>query len=354
MEAMRRYQGIAARVAQREHSHWIPVLLRIGAARARFGLSASEYALYELHRKPWHRLSSYLTKKQATALYARFNPASALQLADDKIEFQRRCAAAGLPTVDILAVLSRTLSTEPGKPPVYRGFEELLNQDRLWSAGALVLKPRADSLGTGVRVVARMDAQLVDINGQALDIAAFVHELHHDMQRDDYLVQPFLRAHAALSRLGAGRALGTLRLVTLRSGDDVRIVYGLIRIPGGSGPTDNFLGGAGGNLIAAIDLARGVIGPARGRQPEDSGEWLRPHRENPATGVPIEGHQIPHWSEVTALVMRATEAFPELALLGWDVAVLDDGPCLIEVNRNPDVAGAQTTTGQGIRALLRL
>ncbi len=38
-----------------------------------------------------------------------------------------------------------------------------------------------------------------------------------------------------------------------------------------------------------------------------------------------------------ALVVRTHELFPDLVALGWDVAILEDGPCLVEVNKGPDV-----------------
>ena len=57
------YIDAATQIAAREHVNQPLTLLRMLAAKAAFGLSATEYAQYGLQRKPFARLADYQTKK---------------------------------------------------------------------------------------------------------------------------------------------------------------------------------------------------------------------------------------------------------------------------------------------------
>ena len=53
---------------------------------------------------------------------------------------------------------------------------------------------------------------------------------------------------------------------------------------------------------------------------------------HPDTGARIEGVAVPDWQAVRRMALRCMRAFPDLSYAGWDVAVTQDGPVLIEVN----------------------
>jgi hypothetical protein len=46
---------------------------------------------------------------------------------------------------------------------------------------------------------------------------------------------------------------------------------------------------------------------------------------------------LPHWDEVKALAVRAHAAFAGRLMIGWDIAITEDGPVVIEGNRGPDM-----------------
>jgi hypothetical protein len=83
-----------------------------------------------------------------------------------------------------------------------------------------------------------------------------------------------------------------------------------------------------------VDLATGRLGPATDLGVRVDSAW---HARHPATGAQIEGRLLPHWPEALALVQRAHDLIGDRVAVGWDVAILEDGPCLIEGNGKPDV-----------------
>lgn len=347
------YLDTAAQIAARSRGNRARELLRMLAAKARFGLSASEYGQYGLHEQPFSRLGDYQTKKQTTALFERVNPLVERPQVEDKLRFHRLCLEAGLPVPQLHAVLSRRGTQGINDFPVHRGFPEIVERFREHAEVRLILKPQNDALGTGVRFVCVRHGEVFDIEDRPLALESFCAALDRDMERDDYLVQEFVRPHPAMAALGSGKALGTLRILAQLRDEQVTLLYALSRIPCGNNPHDNFSGGRTGNLIAAVDTETGRLHVAYGRRDPRYDRLMERFERNPDTGRPIAGEVVPQWSVIRDVVERAARTFPALPVLGWDIALSDVGVVVIEANSNPDIIGAQVSTGAGARQLMR-
>lgn len=358
-EAARRTGGLtnyiatAAEVGGQLAANRYLVLLRMLCAKALYGLSAAEYGLYGLHRRPFFRVSAYRTKKQTTAWFNRINPGDRKPLVEDKLAFHRKCQSANLPVPPLLAVLSSRSPHDADGFPLLTCFSDVQRHFAGHDSLRLILKPRSDAMGTGVRFVELRSGEPFDIEGRPIDAVPFADSLHFDMRRDDYLVQSFVRPHPDVARLGSGKALGTLRIVTFLKGSEFWVLYALMRIPSLGNVHDNFSAGASGNLIANVDVVTGRLGPAWGRRNGGFPRLLESFDCNPDTGLPVRGEALPQWAEIRDAVRRAAHAFRELPFLGWDFALSDNGIVIIEANSNPDIVGAQVSTGKGARELLR-
>jgi hypothetical protein len=89
-----------------------------------------------------------------------------------------------------------------------------------------------------------------------------------------------------------------------------------------------------GGIAAAVDLDEGRLDQATHMGMDARRGWIDRH---PDTGGLITGRLLPMWDEVRELVLRAHSAFNDWVVVGWDVAILADGPCLVEGNNGPDV-----------------
>ena len=120
-----------------------------------------------------------------------------------------------------------------------------------------------------------------------------------------------------------------------------QILLALYRMPTGSSPVDNFSRGC---LAAPIDLATGRLGRAVRKDLR-----LLPVAtdRHPDTRARIEGFQLPWWPEAVSLALSAHAAvhWDGIPAVGWDIALLDDGPVLIEGNNLPCSTGTQMITG---------
>jgi hypothetical protein len=97
------------------------------------------------------------------------------------------------------------------------------------------------------------------------------------------------------------------------------------KIPSGETVADNFW--RSGNMLAGIDVETGKIirvlkRTAMGTEPAD---------KHPKTGANFEGLAFPEWSKMRDIVMRGAAAVPSCHFQGWDVALTDQGPVLVEL-----------------------
>ena len=64
--------------------------------------------------------------------------------------------------------------------------------------------------------------------------------------------------------------------------------------------------------------------------------------------MPIVGFQIPRWDEAKDFVRKAAQVVPSIRIIGWDVALSQDGWVLIEANRAGEWL-TQEATHTGLR-----
>ena len=94
-----------------------------------------------------------------------------------------------------------------------------------------------------------------------------------------------------------------------------------------------------GSIGCPVDLGTGELG---------SGYTMissSPLAKHPDTGAPFNAFQLPHWEATLDLATRAHRIFAGLAFVGWDIALTDDGPVIVEGNSFPNVESMQQAHG---------
>ncbi len=74
--------------------------------------------------------------------------------------------------------------------------------------------------------------------------------------------------------------------------------------------------------------------------------------KHPVTGVDIVGFQIPYWEESLELVKEAALLHKENRSIGWDVAITNKGPDLIEGNHDWCKLLWQLPVKKGLKSIL--
>lgn len=138
-------------------------------------------------------------------------------------------------------------------------------------------------------------------------------------------------------------AINTVRFMTFVENKEVKIIGTRLRM-GNGGHVDN---AAAGGLFATIDVDSGEIDSIAFNK---SGEKFEKH---PITNHPIEGFKIPYWEEVIEMCKKAALEVPDVRSIGWDVAISENGPLLIEGNDRWCRVLCQLPTEQGLYHLIK-
>jgi hypothetical protein len=290
----------------------------------RYGILPPWYYMFEMfdpaqQRKAPHYVHRYELKSGLLQVLRLSVPKARRTPTRNKTAFLRLCAQAGIPTIGNLALFGQ------GQLKAGSAKRQGLPQRDLF------VKPAHGRGGEGAGLWRWTGAGYQLHDGEVLSAEALTVRLAELSRERPMLVQPHARNHTALADLSNG-ALCTARIVTLRNeAGGHEAVCALFRMAvGGNHLVDNF---HAGGIAAPIDVATGKLGAAT--------DWgLRPRHgwqtHHPDTGGAIAGRVLPLWAETRALAERAHAALGDRHIIGWDMAILEDGPHIVEANGGPD------------------
>ena len=164
-------------------------------------------------------------------------------------------------------------------------------------------------------------------------------EFYQKLCEGRYLAEEFVQSYKELAAFHPS-SLNTLRVITFRNGDRFEVFGGGLRVGNNGLCVDN---AHGGGIFCEIDPESGKI------ITDGLDEYSNSYVTHPMTGVPFKGMQIPRWKEVVELCKEASKELPCLRVVGWDVAILEDGTLgLIEGNHSPGMNIVQAPAKHGV------
>jgi glutathione synthase/RimK-type ligase-like ATP-grasp enzyme len=262
----------------------------------RYGAGYKDYMLCEFYNLTDAQRKTYVTRGVNNRIVKLCNDPAYYHCVEDKNEFNSLFAK---------FVHRGWLDMEKS------GFEEFARfmEDR----DTVISKPTAATCGKGIEKLSKGDFGNLQ---QMYD---------HLKQSGSGLIEDFIIQHPDVSKIYPD-SVNTYRIVTVTRNGNPGVVYAFIRIGNGGRFVDNI---NSGGMAAPVDVDTGVIQFAAF---DKDSKYYAVH---PATGCPIAGYQLPYWKESIALCLEAAKVVPQLGYVGWDVAVSQDGPQLIEGNHFP-------------------
>jgi hypothetical protein len=314
-------------------------LVRLRFATGRLG--ASEYLDFRLHMNELtfdqkrafggHR-AEVILEEILIDDYARF-------LSLDKITMYTLLEGYGLPIPTVHAVYR---SKRPNSLLCLDSPEALAVYLETPSSLPVYVKPSFGGYGRGnVLITACNNGNLILGDGSSVELHEFCRSLD-ERGGLGWILQEPLTAQSRISEL-CGNKVSGVRVHSFMSKDGPSLTQAIWKINVGTQDSDNFCDGESGNLAAALDIHTGEVI----RVVSGIGLNQRLNVPHPKTGAQFVGFRVPYWDEIKSLVCEAHLAFPGYLCPGWDIAICEDGPKILEINFFGDIDLPQRAYNRG-------
>lgn len=309
---VKRFMSNVKRTAREENKSGFVIFNKFLWCLGRTGCGYSDYINFKLYNRSKAEIDEYITVKIHNEFYEIVSPAAYKEIFAKKPLFLKT----------FKDFISRDYFVDGTKEEL----EAFLAKNEVFMA-----KPHDGYAGHKVQKMKREDITSID-------------EFYDKLMSERLFLEEYVVQHSEMSRL-CPASVNTLRVVTFSYGGKSQILYAVMRVGNGKAEVDNFHQQGMGCLI---DTENGVL---TGDAVDKDG---RMYKEHPLTKVKYDGFKIPNWDKVKKIVLEAALVSDKIHVVGWDVAVTEDGATFIEGNRKPGFGIVQELSNRGRKDLMRI
>ncbi len=261
--------------------------------------------IYRHENKP----SKYLTTREYGKVMHSLTPFYYQCLLEDKLVFDRYMKSFGFPLPELLGTI------ENGTIQWFDPFrKEKLEQIKDYDLDCFVKiltkwggenVHRLENTPSGMRINRK---------------PAGIDDLRALTSNGIYVLQRTVIQHDAMRRINAS-SVNTVRMVTIHDGIRARNLLNFVRMGVKNSLVDNITQGG---------LGCGVN--EDGTLMQYGFDGILPVDRHPDSGVVFEGYPIPYYDQALELVRNMHQSFHCFFLIGWDIAISETGPRVIEGN----------------------
>lgn len=297
----------------------------IALARGRGRLTLPEYVQYGVYDpslSPDDR-SRFISESLHWPIVRRCNDVTWEAATEDKWLCAQILDRAGVRVPPTLAVIDMSDRTFPGTRTVRTAGElrDLLMAHCRRDA-SVFMKPNRGIWSVGAFVVSAAESDRVHVASEGwmgYDVC-----LSEFIGGECYLAQEVLVNHPFLARYTD--RLATVRVYMLRTEGGVTLPFAALKVAAPDQVADNYW--RPGGIACDVDPQTGVLRSARTKDMFGT----TAHEVHPWTGARLVGETLPMWDRIVALARECSSVFAPLPYASLDVAILSDGPLVVEVN----------------------
>lgn len=260
----------------------------------KYGVNPKEYYWFHFDGKTDEQKKTFFTRKMFRQFLKRNNDPAFVQVLNDKYIF------------------SQTFSDFTGRKCIRSGRYMKTGDlaDLLEGTDRIVFKPKDGSGGVGIKVIDKKDYSNIE------ELATELRSM------SDGVIEQWIRQHETMSAPYPD-AVNCIRVATLYRNGECHFLGAVFTLGYNHEKIANSFQGA---LFGLINIETGEVISDLCNYSDQL------FKEHPDTGFVARGFKVPYWQEVLDLTARAAAVVPEVGYVGWDVAIAENGPVLIEGN----------------------
>ena len=285
---------IAKKISKKINRNYLVILVDMVICGIKYQAGYYDYQEFEFYNLNSKERELYLTRGKNNEIVRVYNDKSKFHIFENKDEFYT--------TFDKFIKRKWIKVDEATKEEFINFFKE--NQE-------IVIKPIDGEGGKGVEKLKYSEE--------------VVNSVYEKIKDKKYIAEQCIKQNEKLNKL-YNKSVNSLRMFTFYKEGQVYFLQAVLKI-GNGGVVDNFSSGGmytyvneeGYVFVEAIDQNDNIF------------------YEHPISKTQIVGFKVPMFEEAVKLVQEAAKVVPEIRYVGWDVAIGENEPIIIEGNCFPGV-----------------
>lgn len=284
---------VAKKISKKTHKNRLSIVLDMVKCGFKYQAGYYDYLEFEFYLLNDKQRSTYLTRGKNNEIIRKYNNKEKAYQFDDKQVFNKM----------FKNFLGRDYINLDNNLKEFKTF--------LKDKKEIIVKPLDGEGGKGVEKI-KVDSNIEKLYQKLID-------------NNQTLVEEVIKQHKQMNKL-YDKSVNTLRMFTFVKDGKAYFLQAILKI-GNGGVIDNF---SSGGMYTFVDDNGIVLAPAI----DQADNYFENH---PITKEKIVGFKVPLFNEAVELVKEAALVVPDMAYVGWDVAIGEDKPILVEGNWFPGV-----------------
>lgn len=287
---------IAKSISKKTKKNTLFILLDMVKCGITYQAGYYDYQEFEFYNLNKEERKTYLTRGKNNEIIKRFNDKSSFHKFENKNEFNE--------------IFNQYLKRNWMilNDSNYESFEKFFKENK-----SIIVKPVNGEGGHGIQKF-------------VFDESTDCKKIYDDLISNNLLlVEECIKQHPDINRL-YDKSVNTMRMFTFYKDGQAYFLQAIFKI-GNNGVVDNF---SSGGMYTYVDDSGTVYVDAIDRNDNI-------YSVHPITHQKIVGFKVPMFKEAVDLVETCAKIVPEIAYVGWDVAISEDGPVIVEGNCFPGV-----------------
>lgn len=287
---------IAKAVSKKTNKNLLFVLFDMTKCGLKYQAGYYDYQEFEFYNLNKEQRETYLTRGKNNEIIKKFNDKSKFYIFDNKEEMYK--------------IYNKFLKRQwmVLNENNYNDFLDFFKQNKV-----IIVKPIDGEGGKGIEKYEYINDEESKIVYSSL------------LFKKQLLVEQCIKQHPDMNKL-YNKSVNTLRMFTFYKDGQAYFLQAILKV-GNGGVVDNF---SIGGMYTYVDDEGTVYAEAIDQMDNK-------YYKHPISNETIVGFKVPMFKEAVGMVKEAAKVVPEMGYIGWDVAISEDGPVLVEGNCYPGV-----------------